>query len=96
VIPAIRGRALSCGGSGGHPYSSRPLSWFDAPVVRLLAEPIDFPVLLAEVARRRRVRGSVIHDARVAAICVAHGVERLLTRDRDFALFPELATEDPF
>jgi uncharacterized protein len=35
-------------------------------------------------------------DARGAAICIAHGVERLLTRDRDFALFPELATEDPF
>jgi hypothetical protein len=27
---------------------------------------------------------------------MAHGVERLLTRDRDFALFPELTTEDPF
>jgi uncharacterized protein len=36
------------------------------------------------------------YDARVAAICMAHGVDRLLTRDRDFALFPELATEDPF
>jgi uncharacterized protein len=70
-------------------------AWFDAPVVRLLAEPSDFPALLAEFARRPRVRGPVIHDARVAAICVAHGVERLLTRDRDFALFPELVTEDP-
>ena len=38
----------------------------------------------------------MIHDARIAAVCVAHGVERLLTRDRDFSLFPELVTEDPF
>jgi uncharacterized protein len=66
------------------------------PVIRLLAEPFDFPAQLAEFARRPRVRGPVIHDARVAAICVAHGVERLLTRDRDFALFPELVTDDPF
>jgi uncharacterized protein len=71
-------------------------AWFDSPAVRLLAETPDFPALLAEFARRPRVRGPVIHDARVAAICMAHGVDRLLTRDRDFALFPELATEDPF
>jgi uncharacterized protein len=71
-------------------------AWFDAPAVRVLAETSDFPALLAGFARRPRVRGPVIHDARVAAICIAHGVERLLTRDRDFALFPELVTEDPF
>jgi uncharacterized protein len=71
-------------------------AWLDAPAVRVLAEPADFPALLSGFARRPRVRGPVIHDARVAAICIAHGVERLLTRDRDFALFPELTTEDPF
>ena len=49
-----------------------------------------------DVALRARVGGPVIHDARVAAICIAYGVERLLTRDRDFALFPELRTENPF
>jgi len=27
---------------------------------------------------------------------LAHGVEALLTRDRDFSYFPELATENPF
>jgi uncharacterized protein len=71
-------------------------AWFGAPALRLLAETPDFAALLADFARRRRVRGPVIHDARVAAVCVAHGVEKLLTRDRDFALFPELVTEDPF
>ena len=43
-----------------------------------------------------RVRGAVVHDARIAAICVAHGVEALLSRDRDFSLFPELDVENPF
>ena len=36
-----------------------------------------------------------VHDARIAAICVAHGVEELYTRDRDFSIFPELRTRDP-
>jgi hypothetical protein len=70
-------------------------AWFGAPALRLLGETDGFMDLLAGFARRPRVRGPLIHDARVAAICVAHGVERLLTRDRDFSLFPELATHDP-
>ena len=45
---------------------------------------------------RPGVSGGVIHDARVAAICVAHGIDALLTRDRDFSLFPELKTRNPF
>jgi uncharacterized protein len=57
---------------------------------------VGFAELLAGFARRSRVRGPLIHDARVAALCIAHGVERLLTRDRDFALFAELVTENPF
>ena len=71
-------------------------AWFGSPDLRLLAETDDFATLMGGFARRRRVRGPVIHDARVAAICIVHGVEKLLTRDRDFSLFPELATENPF
>ncbi len=71
-------------------------AWFGSPSVRLLGETEGFARLLAELARRPRVRGPVIHDARVAAICLAHGVERLLSRDRDFSLFPELKVENPF
>lgn len=71
-------------------------AWFAAPNVRLIAETTDFATLLAGFACRARVRGPLIHDARVAAICVAHGVDKLLTRDRDFSLFPELTIENPF
>ena len=71
-------------------------AWFHAPTLRLIGEPDGFTSLLASFVRRSRVRGPVVHDARVAAICVAHGVEKLLTRDRDFSLFPELSTENPF
>lgn len=71
-------------------------AWLDAPTVRILAEPEGFASVLAGFLKRPRVRGPVVHDARVAAICVAHGVDRLLTRDRDFSLFPELEIENPF
>jgi predicted nucleic acid-binding protein len=51
---------------------------------------------LSEFAQRPRVRGPVIHDARVAALCLAHGVDKLISRDRDFSIFPELRIENPF
>ena len=71
-------------------------AWTSSPSSRLLAETDDFLDVLRRFVQRPRVRGPVVHDARVAAICVAHGAEALLTRDRDFSLFPELRTRDPF
>ena len=70
--------------------------WFAAPTVRLLGESQGFSSVLSGFVRRPRVRGAVVHDARIAAICIAHGVNALLTRDRDFSLFPELRVENPF
>ena len=70
-------------------------SWVRSPSARLLGEPIDFLENLLPMMQQPRVRGPVIHDARIAALCLAHGVERLLTKDRDFQLFPELRTSDP-
>ena len=70
-------------------------AWLASPSVRTLGETEGFMKILEGFVTRPRVRGAIVHDARVAAICVAHGVEALLTRDRDFALFPELATKDP-
>lgn len=71
-------------------------AWLASPSVRPIAETEGFTDILSGFALRARVRGPVIHDARIAAICIAHGVESLLTRDRDFSLFPELRTENPF
>lgn len=71
-------------------------AWCGSPSLQLLAETGAFVEVLASYLRRARVRGAIVHDARIAALCAAHGVETLLTRDRDFSLFPELRTEDPF
>jgi uncharacterized protein len=71
-------------------------SWFGAPNLRLIHETEAFTQLLERFVKRPRVRGPIVHDARVAAICVAHGVEKLVSRDRDFSLFPEVVVTSPF
>ncbi|CAN5332482.1 type II toxin-antitoxin system VapC family toxin [soil metagenome] len=70
--------------------------WQASPTLELIGEPRGFFEVLGEFLARPRVRGPIVHDARIAALCAAHGIETLLTRDRDFSLFPELHTEDPF
>lgn len=70
-------------------------AWTSSPSVRLIGETEDFTQILERFVLRPRVIGGVVHDARIAAICIAHGVEALLTRDRDFSLFPELRTRNP-
>ncbi len=44
---------------------------------------------------RPYITGGAVHDARIATIFVAHGVEALLTRDRDFSIFGEMHTREP-
>lgn len=72
------------------------VAWHGSPSLVLLREPDDLFPVLESLVRRRGVVGPAVHDARVAALCVAHGVEELLSADRDFTLFPELRTRNPF
>lgn len=71
-------------------------AWIASPANHLIGESDGFLEILGGLVQRPRVRGAIVHDARIAAICLAHGIEVLLTRDRDFALFPELRTQNPF
>ena len=70
-------------------------AWLSAPTLRLLAESAHFEDTLLPLLRNPRVRGPIVHDARVAALCIAHGVDELLTKDRDLQLFPQLRVRDP-
>ena len=63
--------------------------------VRLIGEGSRHLDLLGDVSREGRVRGAAIHDARIAAICLEHGVSELWTADRDFSRFPSLKTRNP-
>jgi len=69
--------------------------WVESPTSRLIGEGTAHLDLLGEVAREGRVRGAAIHDARIAAICLEHGVSELWTADRDFGRFPTLKTRNP-
>ena len=71
------------------------IAWVSSPSNRMIGETDDFAEILGQFVDRPRVIGGIVHDARIAAICVAHGVEALLTRDRDFSMFPQLPTRDP-
>jgi toxin-antitoxin system PIN domain toxin len=62
----------------------------DSPSVRLLAPtPLHWP-LLREAIRVGETSGNLVFDAEIAALCREHGVERILTEDRDFGRFPFL------
>lgn len=71
-------------------------AWTASPNVRLLGETDGFLSVLGGLLARPRVQGPIVHDARIAALCLAHGAEALLSRDRDFSLFPELEIQNPF
>ena len=70
-------------------------AWLESPVAEVLAETHQHWSVLKELLRNGRVKGSMVHDARVAAMCIAHGVTEFWTADRDFSRFPALNTRNP-
>jgi toxin-antitoxin system PIN domain toxin len=70
-------------------------AWLEAPTLALLTEGSGHWHVLRELLARRHVRGARVHDARIAALCLANDVRELWTLDRDFGRFPELATHNP-
>lgn len=70
-------------------------AWLESPSVVLLAEHDAHWAALRETLRGGKVVGPRVHDARIAALCLSHGVRELLTADRDFGRFPNLATRNP-
>jgi toxin-antitoxin system PIN domain toxin len=70
-------------------------AWRESPSLLLLAEgPEHWPTIRPLMAAGR-VAGPKVHDARIAALCVAHGVDALWTVDRDFSRFPALRALNP-
>lgn len=65
------------------------------PTLVLLTEGAGHWDALRAVGQNGRVTGPQVHDARVAALCVQHGVREIWTADRDFSRFPKLRTRNP-
>ena len=60
-----------------------------------IGETDEYLEHLESLALQAQTRGGAIHDARIAAICVSHGVAELWSADRDFSRFPQLAVRNP-
>ena len=54
-------------------------AWRMSPSNRMIGETDDFTDILERFVTRPHIVGGVVHDARIAALCIAHGVEELLT-----------------
>jgi predicted nucleic acid-binding protein len=65
------------------------------PRCQFLGETTRHLGILTDLARPPGVSGARVHDARIAAICLSHGVSELWTADRDFSYFPRLRTRNP-
>jgi hypothetical protein len=70
-------------------------AWIESPTLTLLAESGDHWTQLRPLLESGRVAGPRVHDARIAAVCLAHGIRELWTVDRDFGRFAALATRNP-
>lgn len=70
-------------------------AWLEAPGLVLLAETGSYWPDLRAALTAGRVAGPQVHDARIAALCLLHGVRELWTSDRDFGRFPGLKATNP-
>lgn len=70
-------------------------AWLESPTLVMLGEADDHWERLRVVLEKGQVEGPKVHDARIAAICLGHGVRELWTADRDFGRFADLRTRNP-
>jgi uncharacterized protein len=70
-------------------------AWFDAPGLVVLSEGPEYWSSLRDFIVSGKVVGPMVHDARVAAICIHHGVRELWSADRDFSRFRALRVRNP-
>ena len=70
-------------------------AWLESPGVVLLTEGEAHWQTLRSTLLAARLKGPQVHDARVAAICLQHGVRELWTADRDFSRIAGLKVQNP-
>jgi toxin-antitoxin system PIN domain toxin len=63
----------------------------ESPGARLLMPGEGYWPILRRLLTEGRVRGNLVHDAAIAAVCLEWGVTELLTEDRGFERFPEIS-----
>ena len=71
------------------------MAWQASSSLRLLGEGPGYFEILRRQVSTGSIAGPKIHDARIASICLYHGVKQLWSADRDFSSFPDLACKNP-
>ena len=69
--------------------------WLSTPTCVPLGEEPGYFECLKQISLAARLRGPMVHDARIAAICVHSGVRTLWTADRDFSRYQGLSAVNP-
>ena len=69
--------------------------WCESPGLVLIGETEQHLTALRDVVTAGKLTGPAIHDARIAAVCLQHGVQELWSADRDFARMPSLRVRNP-
>ncbi len=90
-----------------HPHIYRPptpleractqvRAWIESPHLHCIGEieAVYWPVL-ESLLQNGSIAGPKVHDARIAAVCLCHGIDELWTADRDFSRFPGLTVRNP-
>ncbi len=70
-------------------------AWRESPGLQLLAEAEGYWDVLAMTVQGGRIAGPRVHDARIAALCLHHGVRELWSADRDFSRCRGLVVRNP-
>lgn len=70
-------------------------AWLAGGNLNLIGESEGYLDKLRHQATAARLQGPLIHDARIVALCLHHGVRELWSADRDFNRFTGLAVRNP-
>ncbi|MGH8911541.1 MAG: TA system VapC family ribonuclease toxin [Acidimicrobiia bacterium] len=68
--------------------------WLDAPAVWIPQQGRGYASILERLLVDLDLRGNLVADAVLAAICIEHGLE-MVSADSDFARFQEIAWTNP-
>jgi toxin-antitoxin system PIN domain toxin len=70
-------------------------AWLESPRAELIGESYTHWDVLKSQLTKGKVRGPMVQDARIAAICIGKGVTEFWSADREFSRFPALRTLNP-
>ncbi len=70
-------------------------AWLEAPTLHILSEDPEYWASLRPLLIAGKITGPQVHDARIAGLCLQHGIRELWTADRDFSRFSLLRVRNP-